>query len=320
MFDLSDESANWMGGLINVDEMLFFFDEPLLFVSTIGLEKYLFYKIADDDEHHQYLAIPTSNNIVSALKNGSLSLRGALSHREYHVFQTDENLIPSHHLLVPSADLPESYLPAQGAALGFPGGKAADTLEQALTFFSLKFFSEELRHGTTTISIFRGIIDNAHESIKRIFPPPVIASQSLNRQFDFDIFPVRLASLVVALKAPTLDTSSLKPAIRNNIDKDEISRRYDSIGSRFIEDTKLVVVEAQRRELPEKFSIEHFSTLYKLQEVVPTRSNALDRLELRSRSDGKTSTIQIDEKSGTRIKEGYKIAERKPRDITGTVI
>lgn len=64
-------------------DVLYEFDEPLIFRAEIGLTDYLLNKVSGKNGKSIYLACETNGEVVDALKEGRLSVRGAFTAQKY---------------------------------------------------------------------------------------------------------------------------------------------------------------------------------------------------------------------------------------------
>jgi hypothetical protein len=71
--------TDWNAGKVVPRVVLFSYDGPLVFTAQVGLTNFLFFKIGEASNSDVYLIAPTSDATIDALKNQSLSIRGALA-------------------------------------------------------------------------------------------------------------------------------------------------------------------------------------------------------------------------------------------------
>ena len=71
--------TDWLTGTVHPQEVLYEMDGPVFFVATVGLSNYFFFKKAELEESDLFLACVAELAKVEALKEGRLSIRGALT-------------------------------------------------------------------------------------------------------------------------------------------------------------------------------------------------------------------------------------------------
>lgn len=75
---------------LTVDEVLYDFEQPMLFTATLDKEKYLATLIDDDNNIQTYMAAVIEEEVVNAMAEGRLSIYGAFNSAEnIHVIRTD---------------------------------------------------------------------------------------------------------------------------------------------------------------------------------------------------------------------------------------
>src|SRR5262249_15372860 len=137
-------------------EVLYHYDEPLIFTVNFGPATFLLYKIGQEQNSRRYLSVATFDAAIDALRGGRISVRGALDQDTYWIIDTDSDLNVKAAWKVPFAELPPMMLPKAGLGLFSSAGRTLpDTLQQALAFFSVKFIGEQLSHEVIRFSRFK---------------------------------------------------------------------------------------------------------------------------------------------------------------------
>jgi hypothetical protein len=302
-------------------EVLYFYDGPCIFTAFIGLTSYLFHKVDEiDDGDGLFLVVPTTSHIVGALKSGALSAWGALNQEQCWFMELTHSLVPKRTWHVPPAEIPAEYLPRAGVGLTVDAQSAADTIEQVDTFFSVKFTGATLRRGVMPLSTLKGLVDGVYDSVRKIFPAPVVDRKSLKNFYDFEVLQPKFASLVIAIERPLLDWQGLDKDVRDKIEADALSKSFDDYRDVFFSSVNEIISEARKGEIKRGFAVEHFLTLEQISGVVPTEAREIETVEFRASAAEKSKAIRIDDKLGERIRVAHRLAERSSRTITGTVI
>jgi RNase P/RNase MRP subunit p29 len=309
--------TNWTAGPVVVKEILYAYDGPAIFTANIGLTLFLFYKIDEGEQSDIFLITGTTDDIVGALRSGQLSLLGALARGPYWIVDLASKLEVRRCWSVDAKQLPPDIFPASGLGLYPLESPAPDTIEQAFSFFSVRFVSPDLGAESVPLSRFKYLVDNAYDSIRRIFPPPEIEEGTVVRGFDFNILQPKFGSLIIAVQDPFVDRLSLRKELREKIDDQEILKSFEENRRHFFEGVNEVVKKAEKGELKRGFASQHFETLYQINELLPTEDNSIRQVELRSRSN---PVVSIDDKIGGRLRHGFRLAESTDRNLTGVIV
>jgi hypothetical protein len=316
----SPAKTNWSGGSIQPSDVLYYYDGPILFSAAVGLTDFLFYKVEELDGSDLFLITHTTDTIIEAVKKGALSLRGALTNPDYWILDVDAAMQVRRYWSVREEDLPSDFLPEAGLGLYPQNTPVADTIEQASSFFSVKFSGEGLTNKGMPFGIFKGLVDDAYEALKKIFPAPVVNAKSLGRNFDFDILQPRFSSLIIAIREPTVHVESLKADVRKDLDLQAVQKGLQDSRREFFENMSEIVSEAQKGEIKESFASQHFYTLDQVSQILPTETNSIDRVEFRSEAASITQALSIDDRLGVRMRAAHRMAEASEREMTGTVV
>jgi hypothetical protein len=312
--------TDWNAGKVVPKVVLFSYDGPLVFTAQVGLTDFLFFKIGEDSNSDLYLIAPTSDATVDALKMQSLSIRGALAQTHCWVVDVAPDNEVRRYWPVNPNDVPQSVLPIFGLALAPTKASVADILEQAIAFFSARFTGENLSQASIPFIRFKMLIDAAYDSFRKIFPAPVYEARSLNRSLDFDLLQPKFSSLIIAIDRPRIDENDVRKYMKTPpIDYSVFVQEFEKNRQDFFERIGELVSEAEKGEIKKSYAIQHFITLDQVNEIVPTTSNELDRVEFRSHAPS-LRPVAIDDKLGDKFREAHRIAELAPRRITGVVV
>lgn len=301
-------------------DVLYHYDEPLIFTVSFGPAIFLAYKVGGAGKN-RYLMVPTFDAVLAQLRAGRLSVRGALDQQTYWIVDADADLNVDAAWQVADADLPPKFLPKRGLGLFASAGRELpDTLQQSLAFFSVKFTGARLTHEVIQFSRFKSLIDNVYDSVKKIFPPLIINGKPFTREVDYNIFQPKLSSLVISIKEPVVNVQKIMTRT-NAVDLHaaDFTGHFELSRDEFIARVDEVVSHAEKGELKKGFAAENFDTLDQISEIMPSANNFVDRVEFRSAS-AKNKVIAIEARVGERIKLAHKKAESDPKIVTGAVI
>jgi len=313
--------AHWNGGKIVPKSILYRYDGPTVFTADIGLIEFLFYKIDEDTNSELFLIAPTTDKVVEALKGKSLSVRGALaSSSDFWIVDITPDWNVRKTWKVSLSDLDADFLPHEGIGVAPLKSPAADFVEQALSFFSTRFTGEDLSESRIPFLRFKTLIDSAYDSIRKIFPPPIVDKRSIGRSLEFGLLQPKFSSLIVAIDRPVIDERDLRKYITNMPNDWTIfARGFEKNRQDFFDRIGELVKEADKGEIKKAYAVEHFDTLDQVNEIVPTDKNELDRVEFRSQQPS-LSPVAIDDRLGTKFRLAHRLAELAPRQITGSII
>ncbi len=90
-------------------DVLYHYDEPLIFTVNFGPAIFLAYKVGSGTVHNRFLMVPTFDAALAELKAGRLSVRGALDQQTYWIIDADEHLQVKVAWQVSDADRPSFY-------------------------------------------------------------------------------------------------------------------------------------------------------------------------------------------------------------------
>jgi hypothetical protein len=297
-----------------------FIRSPIVFTAQVGLTDFLFFKIGEDSNSDLYLIAPTSDATVEAIKRQSLSIRGALEQTlRWVVDVAPDNEVRRYWKVEPN-DIPRSVLPSFGLALTPTKASVADILEQAIAFFSARFTGENLSRTSIPFIRFKMLIDAAYDSFRKIFPAPFYGNRSLNRSLGFDILQPKFSSLIIAIDQPRIDDNDVRKYVETPpVDYSMFAQAFEKNRQDFFDRMAELVSEAEKGDIKKSYAVEHFVTLDQVNEIVPTSSNELDRVEFRSHTPF-LKPVEIDDRLGDKFREAYRIAELEPRNLTGVVV
>lgn len=317
---LQPARTDWSAGKVVPKVVLFSYDGPIVFTAQVGLTDFLFFKIGEESNSDLYLIAPTSDATVDALKKQSLSIRGALAQTHCWIVDVAPNNEVRRYWCINQNDVPQSVLPIFGLALAPTKSSVADILEQAIAFFSARFTGENLSQASIPFIRFKMLIDAAYDSFRKIFPAPVFGDRSLNRSLDFDLLQPKFSSLIIAIDRPRIDENDVRKYVKTPPnDYGVFAQEFEKNRQDFFDRIGELVKEAEKGDIKKSYAVEHFITLDQVNEIVPTSSNDLDRVEFRSHAPS-LKPVSIDNSLGDKLREAHRIAELLPRRITGVVV
>ena len=310
----------WNAGQVVPKTIFYYYDGPTVFTAHVGLTEFLFFKFDEGIQSDFFLVSPTNSKVVKGLEQRTLSIRGAVANaRDFWILELTRQMDVRRYWKIALEDIGSDWLPDLGVALEPLKAPAADFVEQALSFFSVRFTGENLTESAIPFMRFKTIIDSAYDSLRRIFPAPVVENRSLGRSLDFELFQPKFSSLIIAIDKPVVDLEDAKKYVKSDIDDADFSATFEKHRTDFFDRMGELLGEAEKGEIKKAYAVEHFNTLDQVNPIVPTSSNELDRVEFRSQSPV-LIPIVLDDRLGDKFRAAHKIAERASRQVAGVVV
>lgn len=314
---------------VEIEEVLFFFDEPLIFVGVVSQNKVVCYKYAEDEdgEFSYYIAAPTSDRLISAAKSGRLSIRGLLSIPALWIYEADQSGDLSRLWPCSLDDIPEKLLPIRNVGLKRQFGSVPDTItlrKADAPFLSINFLGGELHAGDINFLDFKQLIDNAYGCLKDIIRRALLENGSekvsigqLEKLLNIPFRQPHLASLQLDIGRPSIQ--EVTGAAAKEINYERIDQSFDSYRERFLNVASSISEKASNRGLTLAFARENIEALENLIGLIPSEDTSFRTVEIIAEGS-KTEIIRIDADDGQRILDAYKIAQKEMRIITGSVV
>lgn len=310
-------------------EVLYYFDEPLIFTAEARFGPVICSKIDQIDGLSEYLVVPTTKSIVEHLRKGSVSLRTAFSQPWCWLVQTDEefNLVRSSTRTLDT--LPHAYLPNAELGLYPHHGTIPERISEKKTrsaYLSVHFTGRDLATGTMSFGVFKGLLDEIYVALRKVFLPAferlISSGMSETRAARLLQIPIRqpkFASLTVEIDEPRIDTRRLKETVP--VDLQHTRAEITKAGASFLNQMEAIDKIARQRPLPTNLASSYFSTLDALSQIAPTNEAPFELVEIIGISTkGTSQRVVIDTAVGDRIREAHRFAIRSERDFSGRII
>lgn len=312
--------TKWYGGSVEPASVLYDLDGPAIFISHAGPASFLFLKVAEHEETDDYLVTPIDENELSALKQGSLSLHGAMSHREGWLAEVDLEYNVIRFQEQSYTDF-EGVLPKRGVGLYARFGEVSDTLEQAEAFISFKFESDLMSSQSMPLSVLKNRLDDVAALVKSALTPHRLKYGRRARFFDPEVAPLRFDSLLIAIKEPQFDEVGLLSSRETaTFTAESLTADSEDRGASFVSELEETTQLARANSLSRAEADKHFELLDKLVAIVPTTKNELTRLQVGFRTPGGTKLVSIDKRTGDRLVAARQSIEVPIRIIEGVIV
>lgn len=317
--DWSTGSRSWQFGPLVPDEVLYEDMGPAIFTSKIGLQTLLFYKSSEHSGGDFYVAVETSGESLDALKAGRLSVRGALTQSKCWMMDVDLDL-KVQRFEQASFYKVSHLVPCPGVPLHARMKSAPDSVQQATSPLAFKFFGDELQDGLMPLDIFKNLVSNTYDVVRRLFVPPAL---SASKAGDLLAFPMRqpvLASLLIAIDHPSIDVGRLRRRhSTKNLDPKQLEREAEEEGAKFVESVEKTVELAASGRGMKTFARDNFTIFDNIADIVPGERGDVSKLQLSSYLAGQDVFVELDREVGERIRHVYKIVRDDTVNITGVV-
>jgi hypothetical protein len=310
-------------------EVLYYYDEPLIFTAEARLGPVICSKTDQRDGLSEYLVVPTTKSIVGQLRSGGISVRTAFSQPWCWLVETDEdfNLVKSSVRTLDT--LPPDYLPEVELGLYPHHGRILDqdsTRVKRPAYLSVHFSGRELADGTMGFGVFKTLVDEIYVALRKVFLPAFerlvssgVSEVRAARLLQIPIRQPKFASLTVEIDEPRIDTRRLKETIP--VDLKHTRAEIQKAGTSFLEEMEAIDKIAREKPLTISLATSYFSTIEALSQIAPTDEAAFEQVEIIGRStNGAPRRIVIDTSLGDRIREAHRLAARSERDFRGKII
>jgi hypothetical protein len=287
-------------------EILYRYDTPLLFKAKMGVFDALCYKLEEMGSYSLLLICPTSNQTVDALKQGKLSVRGALDSPSYWIAEMD-CYDAKRTWAVEKNDLPSDFLPETKTGLFEHFGEVPDFIEEENAFFSVKFSGPQLTESGLSFRTFKSLVDEVYSTVNKLFRPSALSGTRATQLFDFEIAQPRFASLAITVLNPIVDFEGIRRRTRSsNLDLNN-QIRSELIAGRddFFEKTADIVNRSIQGTNLMEFLLENHNFLEAISNLIPSTGAGYNRVEFNAYTRTGRKRVVIDESAGNRIRAAF---------------
>jgi hypothetical protein len=318
--DATPIRRDWAGGPIEISEVLYEFDGPVIFTARIGLNTLLFAKRDETPDGEFFLAVDTDSTTLTALREGRISLRGALSRAEAWLIETDIGFAVRGFQTVPSSRL-GLLLPARNAGLLAGFGTVPDTIEQAEAFIAFRFAGAEMTEEAVPLSTFKALVDQFSDFVRRTLTPVSLHTGRDNRFFDLLMYQPRFSSLVLAAKQPDFDVASIERSPRlRDVSPEALYQETQTQGKAFWQSISTLTEQIERTGTLSRDIINaEKEVLQNIVGLVPSEYNSLESVEITININRVHETIKIDRSTGHRISAAHDQSQSSGKTITGVI-
>ena len=203
-------------------KVLYFFQEPQIFVSDVDGFPLLCLKVDEIKDESVYLVVPTSTAIIENAVSGRISLKAAFYQPWCWVVQTNTDFRIKGVKQFAIEQIPSDYFPEPGVGLYPHHGKIRDAFwVDEKPFMAVKFEGEDLKEGVMRFNTFATLVADTYSSLRRIFLPVAnaITHSSLSEGAVGRILQIpmrqtpRFASLSIEIERPEIEVGAIKRKI-----------------------------------------------------------------------------------------------------------
>ncbi|MBX8812127.1 hypothetical protein [Pseudochrobactrum sp. AO18b] len=291
------------------EDVLFEYDEPLIFRTTFGLMNALVSKVSERDGVGIYLACETNNRTVKALKEGSLSVFGAFDNPSLWLLAIDDAMSVQSYWNCSRSEVPSRFFAKPGVALYHWYGLVPDTIEQATALLALKFRGPMLTEDGMPLGKLRSIVEQASITVRKLLAP-IELIKSKSSTFDVEVAPLKFASLVIAVKDPVFNMKAIHRTKSLQLKtRDEFQSDVEFRGMEFAKKVQEVHILTKNNGLDDNYARENFSILDVLADVLPNEDEGISSLEFNIRTNEGMRTVIFDSKDADKIKHRLNVIQ-----------
>ena len=319
-----------IGESIHPEEVLYYYDEPLIFVTRNGAFPLLCLKVDENRLGNIFLCVSTSDTITQKLQQGKLSLKAAFSQPWCFIIGASSSYTVNSVNGVDISEIPEEFMPDPGIGLYPEHGIIVDQFYQTgdrSAFLKISFKGGVLGDGLMPLDLFKGLIDEVYTSVRKVFIPALarvtdsLTSDALmSRLLSIPIQQPVFASLSISLERPQVDLSSVKRNTR--IDADLVQESFTTSAAHFASTAiKINDLSGSERSMNNSFVYNELNVLEILASISPGANTPFESLELSGTLfSADSQKIVINREKGSRIADAYRDLSTIPGQVDGRVV
>ncbi|MCP1766325.1 hypothetical protein [Bradyrhizobium japonicum] len=302
-------SLPWTMEPIEPEDVLYEFDGPLTFTASFGPFEALFHHVGKRGNSDYYAVVETNGETIVALREGALSVRGALNRPNMWVVDLNAALEVQRYWSCRQEDFPEKLLPQRNVPLFAYMEHAPDSLEEANAYFSIAFTGDQISKKSIPFFMLKALIDNSYEAARRLLSPVFMAGAK-SGTFDFPARAVA-GSLIVSLDPPLINNARLRQRTADAVSLEEAQVSFTEQRSTFFEEAKELVAAANSGNVSDSLAEERFALLDNIQHIIPSDQNLLNAVVFSARGAHGVLSVVVNEQTGTKLHRAFKRIERQ---------
>lgn len=311
-------TESWSDQPLLLGEVLYQYDEPLIFTANFGVYQALFSRIDELEGGDLYAVSTVDQEIIDVLKSGLLSLRGALLREPCYVMQL-KGLQVLRYWPCAKEDLPEDLLPVPGRSLIPQAVDAADVFEQLTSYFSVRFSGGSLTQKSMAFSTFKNLVDGVYAASRKIMMPDGLVNAK-SATFDFDVYEPAFGSLVINLDKPKLSPGNIRKHLKNPAaDMNHVQQNIAAKNNAFFDELSGLVADAEDGEITKQDATDHIELLKQIQELLPTEDTDFEQVDFHALVNQERRQIVLTEEVGERLRRAHDTALGEAAEYTGRI-
>lgn len=303
-------------------QVLYQYNEPLLFRSRMGLADVLCYKLEEIENNDLYLVSLANEQAILALAKGQISIRGALENDTYWIVEAN-GFVSIRAWNVPASEIPDDFLPESRVGLFSRFGEVPDSVEQAEAFLSFKFTGPELTRERILFKKFKSLIDTVHDTVHKLITPPSLYGMRTGDLFDFFIGEPKLASVLITVQEPVVNFEAIsrRRKLPNGFLASDIREGMEQERDAFIEKVaEMNDMSSSSNVGYRRFVEENYEIATALVDLAPFEGSAYDAVEFNATiSNGEKRSILVDRSMGVGLRQAYSDASYFTKTVVGRV-
>ncbi|CAJ0856987.1 hypothetical protein AMST5_00973 [freshwater sediment metagenome] len=307
-----------IGSRIEPKRVIYEYDGPVIFIATLGVIDFLFYKAAEDDETDTFIASETGDHVLDVMLAGRLSVLGALRSERVFIFKCTADLRITFFQKVDFQQIDPKILPRKTTPIFSHFAPAVDYYEQATSFFSVRFEGKSLKKHSIPFSRFKQLIDETYDATRRLFSPAGLG-QARSPLFDYPLFEPAFSSLIISVGPPTFNLSKISKKLGDDLNAQELTAQFKGRQQSFFDELTNIVQVAEARKLKADDIDEHYYVIDSVRSILPTEDNDLSSVEFVAADAGNPRKLKVSERVGGAIEGAYKEISRTKVTRRGTV-
>lgn len=277
-------------------KVLYYFDGPQIFCSKFGFIDAVFMKIEDCDESFLFLAATATNEIITLVEAGKLSVRGVFLQPHLWVIETDHNYSVIKCWATRKECISESMLPEPGVGLHLGAARVPDTVEQSKAYFSIAFRGASVSTGHMPFSALKSLVDNAYDATRRVLMPAELKG-SKAATFDLLVEPT-IGSLIISIERPIISLPNISRRLNSQISKEYLDAQMEAQRDTFFDAFSDFV---GRSSLLESAGDSAKDIVIQFRDIIPGQGTDYASVEFSANMDNNVRTIFIDTHTGDKI-------------------
>jgi hypothetical protein len=306
------------GTVIIPTTVLYEYDGPLIFRAKLGLVDALFLKVSGS-EGSLFLACSTTDEVVSMLQSGRLSVYGAFDAETYWLIRADALMRAASYWRCARIDIPGKFLPKRRLGLYHWLGEASDSIAQATSLLAVRFQGADMTRAGMPFGTFRALTERFYELARKALTPPTLLN-TRTTTFDYEISEPIFSSLVMAIRDPVFNGQAMSriPRLRG-VKQSDLKLLIDENQRAFAGNVQALTQQSKLPALDREYAQSQFAFLDIISGVLPTEDSDVSSVEITANVNGQVTTAHFDRRSAHGVHAALKLAMLTPVTDVGVI-